>query len=81
VIVTDDCGCGELIKETEAGILFTTAMWPALEKPSDLHWSTRMSIGRWLREARRRYVEKRLAWKSVEKQVEKTYEGCYWRSI
>ena len=44
-------------------------------------WSTRMSIGRWLREARRRYVEKRLAWKSVEKQVEKTYEGCYWRSI
>ncbi len=75
VIVTDDCGCGELIKETEAGILSITGMWPSSLRRSGLLLSTWMSIGGWLK-AGRRYVEEHLAWASVVKQVEAMYEGC-----
>ncbi|KAF5050306.1 N-acetyl-alpha-D-glucosaminyl L-malate synthase [anaerobic digester metagenome] len=76
VIVTDDCGCGELIKEAECGYLvhygdvagLAETLRSALEH---------LDVNRGMVEAGRRYVEKRLVWESVVKQVEGMYEGCY----
>lgn len=75
VIVTDDCGCGEIIKEAECGYLvhygdvagLGEALRFALEHPDV---NTRMV------EAGRRYIEEHLTWESVVKQVEEMYEGC-----
>lgn len=75
VIVTDDCGCGELIKEAECGHLvhygdvtgLSELLRSALEHPD---------VNRGMVEAGRRYVEEHLAWESVVKQVEEMYEGC-----
>ena len=75
VIVTDDCGCVELIKEAECGYLvhygdvagLSETLRSALEHPD---------VNRGMIEAGRRYVEKHLVWESVVKQVEEMYEGC-----
>ena len=75
VIVTDDCGCGELIKEAECGYLvhygdvagLSETLRSALEHPD---------VNRRMVEAGRRYIEEHLAWESVVKQVEAMYEGC-----
>lgn len=75
VIVTDDCGCGELVKEAECGYLvhygdvpgLAETLKSALEHPD---------INKRMVEAGRRYIEERLAWESVVKQVEVMYEGC-----
>jgi len=75
VIVTDDCGCGELIKEAECGYLvhygdvagLGETLRSALEHPD---------VNRRMVEAGRQYVEEHLAWESVVKQVEEMYEGC-----
>ncbi len=75
VIVTDDCGCGEIIKEAECGYLvhygdvagLGEALRFALEHPDV---NTRMV------EAGRRYIEEHLTWESVVKQVEEMYAGC-----
>ncbi len=75
VIVTDDCGCGEIIKEAECGYLvhygdvagLAETLRSALEHPD---------ANRGMVEAGRRYIEERLAWESVVKQVEVMYESC-----
>lgn len=75
VIVTDDCGCGEIIKKAECGYLvhygdvagLAEALRFALERPD---------INRRMVEAGRRYIEEHLAWRSVVRQVEAVYEGC-----
>ena len=75
VIVTDDCGCGEIIKEAECGYLvhygdmagLGEALKFALEHPD---------VNKRMVEAGRRYIEEHLAWESVVKQVEEMYEGC-----
>jgi len=74
VIVTDGCGCGELIKEAECGHLvhygdvagLAETLRSALEHPD---------VNRGMVEAGRRYIEEHLAWESVVKQVEEMYEG------
>ena len=76
VIVTDDCGCGELIKEAECGYLVhygdvagrAETRKSALEHPD---------INKRMVEAGRRYIEEHLTWESVVKQVEEMYESCY----
>ena len=76
VIVTDDCGCGELIKEAECGHLvhygdvpgLAETLKSALEHPD---------INKRMVEAGRRYIEEHLTWESVVKQVEEMYESCY----
>jgi glycosyltransferase involved in cell wall biosynthesis len=76
VIVTDGCGCGELVKEAECGYLvhygdvtgLSELLRSALEHPD---------VNRGMVEAGRRYVEEHLAWASVVKQVEAMYEDCY----
>lgn len=75
VIVTDDCGCGEIIKEAGCGYLIrygdvaglSETLKYALEHPG---------TNRKMVEAGRRYIEKHLAWEKVVKQVEAMYEGC-----
>jgi len=75
VIVTDDCGCGEIIKEAGCGYLvrcgdvagLSEALRVALESPD---------VNRRMVEAGRRYIEENLAWESVVRQVEEMYEGC-----
>jgi len=75
VIVTDDCGCGELIKEAECGHLvhygdvpgLAETLKSALEHPD---------INKRMVEAGRRYIEEHLTWESVVKQVEEMYESC-----
>lgn len=75
VIVTDDCGCGEIIKEAECGYLvnygdvagLSETLRSALEHPD---------VNRRMVEAGRRHIEEHLAWESVVKQVEEMYEGC-----
>ena len=74
VIVTDDCGCGEIIKEAECGYLvhygdvagLGEALRFALEHPD---------VNKRMVEAGRRYIKERLAWENVVKQVEEMYEG------
>ncbi len=75
VIVTDDCGCGEIIEEAGCGYLvhygdvagLGEALRSTLEQPD---------VNRRMVEAGRRYIEEHLAWGSVVKQVEEMYEGC-----
>ena len=75
VIVTDDCGCGEIVEKAECGYLVRygdvaglgEALRFALEHPDV---NTRMV------EAGRRYIEEHLTWESVVKQVEEMYAGC-----
>jgi len=75
VIVTDDCGCGEIIKEAGCGYLvrygdvsgLSETLRSALEHPD---------MNRKMVEAGRRYIEEHLAWERVVKEVEAMYEGC-----
>jgi len=76
VIVTQDCGCGEIVKEAECGYLvrygdvagLAGTLRFALEHPD---------VNRRMVEAGKRYIEKRLAWECVVKQFEEMYESCH----
>lgn len=73
VIVTDDCGCGEIIKEAECGYLvqygdvagLAEAIMFALENPD---------VNERMVEAGRLYIEGHLAWESVVRRMEGVYE-------
>lgn len=75
VIVTDDCGCGEIIKEAGCGYLvqygdvagLSEVLRSALEHPD---------ANRKMVEAGRQYIMEHLAWERVVKQVEAVYEDC-----
>ncbi len=74
-IVTDDCGCGEIVKEAECGYLvhygdvtgLSDALKFALEHPD---------VDRRMVEIGRRYIKEHLTWDNVVKQVEEIYAGC-----
>ncbi len=74
VIVTDDCGCGEIIKEAGCGYLVrygdVAGLSEALKLALDPDVNARMV------EAGRQYIGENLAWGSVVKQMEEMYEGC-----
>ncbi|QYZ78451.1 glycosyltransferase [Methanofollis formosanus] len=75
VIVTDDCGCGEIIEEAGGGYLvrygdvagLSETLRSALEH-SDVNRKM-VEVGRW-------YIEEYLVWKKIVKQVEAMYGGC-----
>lgn len=75
VVVTDDCGCGEIIREAGCGYLvrygdvagLSRTIEYALEHPEE---------NRKMVEKGRRYIEEHLAWERVVKQVEAMYEDC-----
>ncbi|AGK60068.1 Glycosyltransferase [Archaeoglobus sulfaticallidus PM70-1] len=75
VIATDDCGCGEIIKETNCGFLvrygnendLKEKIKILLEKPE---------IGEKMVKKGKRYIVENLAWNKVAKKMEKVYESC-----
>jgi len=75
VIVTDDCGCGEIIKEAGCGYLVhygdVTGLGEMLKYTLEHPDANKRVV-----EAGKRYIEEHLAWESVVKQVEEMYEGC-----
>lgn len=75
VIVTDDCGCGELIRESKAGYivkygdveLLKEKMRRAIENPDE---------GLGMVERGKRYIEERLRWDRITSKVEELYGDC-----
>lgn len=75
VIVTDDCGCGNLIKDAKCGYLvkygdvndLEKKMKYIIENPND--GEKLVNIGR-------KYIVDRLAWSNVIRHVEEVYENC-----
>ena len=75
IIVTDDCGCGDLVKEANCGYLvkygdvndLEEKMKYVIENPYD---------GKKLVDAGREYIEENIAWNNVVKQMEEVYENC-----
>ncbi len=75
VIVTDDCGCGEIIREAECGYLVHYEDVAGLNEALKFALEN-LDVNRRRVEAGRRYIEENLTWESVVKQVEVMYEGC-----
>jgi glycosyltransferase involved in cell wall biosynthesis len=75
VIVTDDCGCGEWIKELDCGHLvrfgdvrgLKELMKSVLEDPSEIKRKTKIGKG---------YIEDRLNWRAIASTFEQLYEDC-----
>ena len=75
IIVTDDCGCGGLVRETNCGYLvkygdvnnLAEMMKWVIKNPKE---------GKKLVNTGRKYVEDNLAWNNAVKHVEGIYENC-----
>jgi glycosyltransferase involved in cell wall biosynthesis len=74
VIVTDNCGCGELIKESKSGYLVRYGNIDDLKEKLKLSiegkdYNAFVDNGR-------DYVEKKLSWESIVFKIESLYEDC-----
>ena len=75
VIVTDDCGCGDLVQDAGSGCIvkygdvndFEDKMKWVIENPKK---------GGQMVKSGRKYIKENLAWDNVVKQVEEVYEDC-----
>ncbi|MGF3496196.1 MAG: glycosyltransferase [Methanolinea tarda] len=75
VIVTDDCGCGEIIKEAGCGYLvkygdvnnLTKTLQLALENPDENRSMVERGIN---------YIQNNLAWESIVSKIELNYKIC-----
>ncbi|UUX92233.1 glycosyltransferase family 4 protein [Methanoplanus endosymbiosus] len=75
VIVTDDCGCGELIKEAECG--YTVHCGDVDDLSETLRYTIEHpDIDREMVNAGRHYIEEHLVWEKIVKHVEAMYEEC-----
>ena len=75
IIVTDDCGCGELVRDANCGYLVKYGDVNDLE--GMMKWVIKNpNEGGKLVETGRKYVEDNLAWNNAVKQVEEIYENC-----
>jgi len=75
VIVTDDCGCGELVKEAGCGFLVKYGDVHDLKEKMKLLLQ-RPELGQQMVERGKKYILKSLAWDKVVRKVEKVYEDC-----
>ena len=75
VIVTDDCGCGELVKEAGCGFLVKYGDVHDLKEKMKLLLQ-RPELGQQMVERGKKYILKNLAWDKVVRKVEKVYEDC-----
>jgi len=74
VIVTDDCGCGELIKESKSGYLVRYGNIDDLKEKLKLIIESKdhnafVDNGKY-------YVEKNLSWESIIFKIESLYKNC-----
>jgi len=75
VIVTNDCGCGEIVEEAKCGYLvhygdvagLSKALKMALDQPD----VNKRMVGQG-----QRYIEQHLMWESIVKQMEGMYRSC-----
>ena len=75
VIVTDDCGCGEIVKEAGCGYLvkygdvnnLTKTLQLALENPDENRSMVERGIN---------YIQNNLAWESIVSKIELNYKIC-----
>lgn len=75
VIVTDNCGCGELVKEANAGYLVKYGDIEGLKEK--MKWIIENpEEGTEMAKIGRKYIEENLAWDKVVKKVEGVYEEC-----
>jgi glycosyltransferase involved in cell wall biosynthesis len=75
VIVTDDCGCGELMRKANCGYLVKYGDVNDVE--DRMKWVIKNpKEGRRLIDAGRKYIEENLAWNNAIRQVEEIYESC-----
>ena len=75
IIVTDDCGCGELVGDANCGYLVKYGDVNNLEEM--MKWVIKNpNEGEKLVETGRKYIEGNLAWNNAVKQVEGIYENC-----
>lgn len=75
IIVTDDCGCGELVREANCGYLVKYGDVNDFEEK--IKWViNNPNEGEKLVGNGRKYVEDNLAWNNAVKQVERIYENC-----
>jgi glycosyltransferase involved in cell wall biosynthesis len=75
VIVTDDCGCGEFIKEAGCGHLVRYGDVAGLSETLSLALE-HGDVNKRMVGAGRRYIEEHFMWEKVVKQVEAMYECC-----
>ena len=75
VIVTDDCGCGEIIKEAKCGQLVHYGDEAGLSEALR-YVLTHPEENKTMVESGRRYIEEYLVWDSIVKEMEKIYEGA-----
>ena len=75
VIVTDDCGCGELVKEAGCGFLVKYGDVHDLKEKMKLLLQ-RPELGQQMVERGKKYILKNLVWDKVVRRVEKVYEDC-----
>ena len=73
VIVTDDCGCGEIIKEAKCGRLVHYGDEAGLSEALR-YVLTHLEENKTMVESGRQYIEEHLVWDSIVKQMEKVYE-------
>lgn len=75
VIVTDDCGCGELARDANCGYLVKYGDIEDLKENMKLIIEN-LEIRKERDRKGRKYIEENLAWNGIVKKVETVYEDC-----
>jgi glycosyltransferase involved in cell wall biosynthesis len=75
IIVTDNCGCGGIIKDAKCGYLVRYGDETSLAELLKFAL-THPDVNKKMVEAGKRYIEARLNWKCIVEQVERVYTDC-----
>lgn len=75
VIVTDDCGCGELIKESKSGYLVEYGDVDALKEKMRIILENPQKGTEFVGNGKK-FIYEKLSWINVVKKVEENYENC-----
>lgn len=75
VIVTDNCGCGELIKKSECGYLVKYGNVNSLKEKLKVILEDPQKSSEFVNNGKK-FVYENLSWKNIVKVVESQYEGC-----
>ena len=75
VIVTDDCGCGQLIAKLKCGFVVREGRAAELNEKIE-HLFNNPTEGKEMTTRGKKYIEDNLAWSKIVLEVESTYENC-----